>query len=148
MYLRRAHQSGSPSMELDATDTSSNQSIQDAHPSAPTGATSIEQSPEGQSRPRVNSSSGSGSAFSGPGRKRRTPSSVTPNACTNCKKARAKVREILMLPCHLRELYWRKLSVIFLASATAAGLLASDAPTAMSRINATTTSTQRLPKNK
>ena len=38
------------------------------------------------------------------GRRRKVPDSVTPNACTNCKKARAKVR--LCLPVCYVSFYW------------------------------------------
>ena len=71
-----------------ATDSSS-QSMQDVQPSSPQNSTNpinpttLEQ-PSSQSRPGTSG-----------GRRRKVPDSVTPNACTNCKKARAKVRLLL-----------------------------------------------------
>ena len=51
-------------------------------------STSQVASPPDQSTSGANDSSGSGQAEN---KRRRVPSSVTPNACTNCKKAKTKV---------------------------------------------------------
>lgn len=51
-------------------------------------STSQIESPPDQSTSGTNDSSGNGQAEN---KRRRVPSSVTPNACTNCKKAKTKV---------------------------------------------------------
>ena len=67
-----------------ATDTSS-QSMEDvkqSSPTNPTNSTGTITSDQASSQSRPGTSAG---------RRRKVPDSVTPNACTNCKKARAKV---------------------------------------------------------
>ncbi len=53
--------------------------------SPPSKAAGFESTTSGQVMPGTSS---------GTGRRRKVPDSVTPNACTNCKKARAKVRRV------------------------------------------------------
>ena len=67
-----------------ATD-SSGQSMQDVQPSSPTSPTAST-NPITSEQASIHSRPGTSG-----GRKRKVPDSVTPNACTSCKKARAKV---------------------------------------------------------
>jgi len=67
-----------------ATGSDSDQSMEDVQSPSPTNtvfSNSAVGSEAGQARPGTSS---------GTGRKRKVPDSVTPNACTNCKRARAK----------------------------------------------------------
>ena len=67
------------------TGSSSDHEMEDVQESSPTIQTSpgtLRGSETSQARPGASSSTG---------RRRKVPDSVTPNACTNCKKARAKV---------------------------------------------------------
>ena len=69
--------------EPTASDSSdhSMRDVQSSSPDLPTSSNTItSEHPSSQPRPGTSS-----------GRKRKVPHSVTPNACTNCKKARAKV---------------------------------------------------------
>lgn len=57
---------------------------------------SKEEVPMGQSGPQA--SGLESNVTLGKARKRRAPSNVSQNACTNCKKARAKVKQKISLP--------------------------------------------------
>lgn len=65
-------------------ETSSDQTMLDVQPSSSMYPAGSGQSFSSQSRPR-------GSSGGVPNRRRKVPDSITPNACTNCKQARAKV---------------------------------------------------------
>ena len=70
-------------------DGSSSQNIASSAGSSSIGHNGFESATSSATRQDGTEPSGSGG---GPtGRKRKVPDSVTPNACTNCKKARAKV---------------------------------------------------------
>ena len=92
--------------DLTASDNS-DQSMHEGHlpsPDHPTSQNTITaEQPSSQPRPGTSS-----------GRRRKVPHSVTPNACTNCKKARAKVSPCLpMVYVFLYERKWHaKLSTI------------------------------------
>ncbi len=72
-----------------ATDSTSVYSMED-NQSSPTIASSSAHSTSCE--PASSSRSSPGTSSGATGRKRIAPNSITPNACTNCKKARAKVR--------------------------------------------------------
>ena len=77
------------------TDDSSGQSMQDVQPASSAKSSSSSTTPKGPESASSSAQSRHGTSTSGTGRKRKVPDSVTPNACTSCKKARAKVRRLL-----------------------------------------------------
>lgn len=79
-----------------ATDDSSGQSVQDAQPASSAKSPSST-TPKASESVSFLAQSRQGTSTSTTGRKRKVPDAVTPNACTNCKMARAKVR-ILLTP--------------------------------------------------
>ena len=86
-------------LETRSTDSSTDHSMQDiqpesSDPSSSTQPTTSDTPSSAQlSRRGTNASSNS----NGNARRRKVPDSVTPNACTNCKKARAKVSKFLTM---------------------------------------------------
>ena len=82
--------------DITAIDSSA-QSMQDVQPSSPTTSPTSPNDPTSSGQRPSQSRPGTSA-----GRKRKVPDSVTPNACINCKKARAKVSRFspaLSYPC-------------------------------------------------
>ena len=77
-----------------ATDDSSDQSMQDVQPPS-SAKSSSSTTPKASESVLSSTRSRHGTSTSTTGRKRKVPDSVTPNACTTCKKARAKVRRLI-----------------------------------------------------